>query len=87
MITNLKRAEGEYLIPNNTVRLSLAEQNMTLLEIIKREQIDILIFNSYKKKEIYELTKLNTTKTIFFCHSSIFFWIYRGEINFNYSQC
>lgn len=85
MITNLKRAEGEYLIPNNTVRLSLAEQNMTLLEIIKREQIDILIFNSYKKKEIYELTKLNTTKTIFFCHSSIFFWIYRGEINFNYS--
>ena len=85
LITNLKPQEGEYIIPNNTVRLSLIEQNMNLIEIIKREQIDILIYNFYKKKEMFELTKLNGTKTIFFDHSSVFFWIYRGEINFNYS--
>ena len=85
MITNLKPQEGEYIIPNNTVRLSLIEQNMNLIELIKREQIDILIYNFYKKKEMFELTKLNGTKTIFFDHSSVLFWIYRGEINFNYS--
>ena len=76
LITNLKPQEGEYIIPNNTVRLSLIEQNMNLIEIIKREQIDILIYNFYKKKEMFELTKLNGTKTIFFDHSSVFFWIY-----------
>ena len=85
LITNLKRQEGEYMIANNTIRLSLTEQNMNILEMIQKEQIDILIYNFYKKKEMFELIKLNKTKTIFFDHSSIFFWIYRGEINFNYS--
>ena len=85
LVTDLEHLDGEYIIPNNTVRLSLKEQNMTLFEIIKREQIDILIYNFYKAKEMLELTKLNRTKTIFFNHSSIFYWIYRGIINFNYT--
>ena len=65
LVTDLEHLDGEYIIPNNTVRLSLKEQNMTLFEIIKREQIDILIYNFYKAKEMLELTKLNRTNILF----------------------
>ena len=65
--------------------MDMAEQNLDIFEIIKKEKIDILIYNFYEKFEMYKLTEFEGTKTIFYDHSSIFFWIYLRKYNFKNS--
>ena len=76
LITKSKILEEEYIIPNDTIRFSLIELNMNIFDILKKEHIDILVYNLYRKEEMFKLTQLKRTKTIFYDHSSIFFWIY-----------
>ena len=72
----------EYPIPNNTIRISLQNQNISIFEAIEKYHIDILIYNFYEKKEIEKLNKLKNTKVIFYDHSSYFYWIYLNVHNF-----
>ena len=75
----------EYPIANNTIRISLQNQNISIFEAIEKYHIDILIYNFYEKKEIEKLNKLNNTKVIFYDHSSYFYWLYLNVHNFTNS--
>ena len=58
LITKKEIQLEEYIVPNNVNRISLAAKKINLIHAIKMENIDILIYNIYKKKEIYKLNKL-----------------------------
>ena len=85
LITKNGILDGAYSIPNNTIRIDLTEQNLDIFEIIKKEKIDILIYNFYEKYEMLKLSEYKGTKTIFYEHSSIFIWIYLKKYNFKNS--
>lgn len=82
LITNEGKSKGDYLIDQNIKRISLWEEKLTLKEAIKKNTIDILIYNFYDQTEINELNKLKKTKIICYDHSSYFFWIYQNIFNF-----
>ena len=77
--------EGEYPIPNSTIRINLKFRRLSLFNAIKRNNIDILIYNFYDRSEIKKLNKLDKTKVIFYNHSTYFYWIYLHVYNFKYS--
>ena len=85
LITVSSILEGEYSIPNNTKRISLYDEKIKIFELIEKEHIDIIIYNFYNIKEMNKFNKLNSTKVIYFDHSSYFFWIYRHIYSFNNS--
>ena len=89
LINYLLTIEGilpdEYPIANNTIRISLQNQKISIFEAIEKYHIDILIYNFYEKKEIEKLNKLNNTKVIFYDHSSYFYWLYLNVHNFTNS--
>ena len=85
LITKFNKCDGEYNVPKNTIRISLLEKRISLIELIKSNQIDILVYNFYNKSQINELNKLNITKILYYDHSSYFYWIYLNILNFNNS--
>lgn len=82
LITGQKKLEGEYFIPGNVHRLSLAEKKLSLFEAIETIKLDIIIYNFYNKSEINKLNHLKTTKSIVYDHSSFFLWIYQNRVKF-----
>lgn len=82
LITNSIKLDGEYYLPPTTKRISLFERNITLIEAIKYEKVDILIYNFFNIKQIEQLNKLTDIKIIYYDHSSFLFWIYRDIYNF-----
>ena len=62
LITVKNKSQGEYFIYPNIRRISLFEKKISLIEVIKTNHIDLLIYNYYSKSEIRELNKLTTTK-------------------------
>ena len=85
LITKKGKLEDEYSIPNETKRISLLEDNITLFEAIEKEDLDILVYNFYETGEIEKLNKLNKTKVIYYNHSSFLLWIYQQIYNFKYT--
>ena len=82
LITRNRKSEGEYKIPKNIKRICLSEQNKNLFDIIKQENIDIIVYNFYNKLDIEKLNSLKKTKAIFYDHSSFFYWIFTKRIHF-----
>ena len=82
LITKQRILDGEYLIPNNTKRISLAEKSISLFKALKEYHIDVLIYNFYDNSEIKKLNKLKRIKIIYYDHSSFLLWIYQGRTNF-----
>ena len=82
LITNLGILEGEYSIPTDVKRIMLYKEKKSLYEIIKTNNIDVLIYNFYHKSEIINLNKIKNTKIIYYDHSSFLYWIYRHYYNF-----
>ena len=82
LLTKKGKLEGEYSIPGTIQRIYLSEKKISLLQAIKINNIDILIYNFYEKSEIKELNKLKTTKIIYYDHSSYFYWIYLNNYKF-----
>ena len=42
-ITEHRKSEGEYSIPNNTIRICLSEGKKNLFDVLEKEHIDIII--------------------------------------------
>ena len=82
LLTKSDILEGEYPIPNKTKRISLLGKRTSLFEIIRKKNIDILIYNFYDKREIRKLNKLKKIKIIFYDHSSFLYWIYLKQYKF-----
>ena len=70
LITNKGLLEGEYIIPNNTKRIFLYDNKRNLIRAIRIHKIDILIYNTYVRKEIKKLNKLKNTKIIYYKFNS-----------------
>ena len=82
LITNQGILEGEYNIPKNIKRVFLYNYKRNLFRVLKKQHIDILIYNFYDTKEIEKLNKLKNTKVIYYDHSSFLYWIYNQYYNF-----
>ena len=75
----------EYPLSDNIIRISLLNHKRNLFKQIKKEKIDILIYNFYDIKEIKRLNKLKKIKVIYYNHSSYFFWLFHHIYNFEQS--
>lgn len=76
---NQKEKEpNEYKISNNINRVVIKNKNdvQYLLKKIKKKKIDLFIYQFPNLKEIKALNNLKNTKTIFYIHSSFFYWFY-----------
>ena len=80
LITDLRKSKGEYAIPKNTKRICLSEKKKNIFDIIRKEKLDIIIYNNYRKRDIKKLNSLNKTKAIIYNHSSFLYWIYSKVI-------
>ena len=76
LYTISNKNKNEYPIPNNIKRITLKNN---LLQKIKENQIDILIYQLSDIKEIEFLNKQKKIKVIFYIHSSIFYWFYTNK--------
>ena len=85
LITFTSILNDEYPLPNNIIRISLSNHKRNLFKEIKKEKIDILIYNFCDIKEIKRLNKLKKTKVIYYNHSSYFFWLFLHTYNFEQS--
>ena len=81
LFTRIDKENNEYFIPHDIKRIVIKNN---LMKIIRKNKIDILIYELYNIKEIESLTKVNDLKVIFYLHSSIFDWIYENYTNFKY---
>ena len=82
LVTKSDILEGEYFIPKNVKRIGLINRSNSLYYLIRKKNIDILIYNFYEKREIKKLNKIATTKIIYYDHSSFLYWIYLKHYKF-----
>ena len=83
LITDNKKSDGEYKIPNFINRICLSDKKKNIFDVINEEKLDIIIYNFYNLNVIKQLNSLNKTKTIFYNHSSFLYWVFNKKINFN----
>ena len=81
LITHEGISENEYPTPKNIHRICLSDQKINLFQAIRREHIDIIIYNSYEIDKITKLNNLKKTKVIAYDHSSYFLWLFLGQLN------
>ena len=73
LFTRKYKEENEYKIPDNIKRYYV---NHNIIKIIKRNKIDVLIYQLNYYEEIKILNKLKNIKIIFYQHSSFFYELY-----------
>ena len=81
LFTKSRRNKYEYKIPENTIRIQIFGTEDLKNKLIKN-QIDVFVYQSYNVNEMEMLNKLTNVKTIFYNHSSFWFWIYFNRIGF-----
>ena len=73
LFTKKEKEKNEYIIDENIPRF-IIKNNFT--EILIRQNINILIYQTYDVKDIKKLNKLKNIKTIFINRSCFLHWIY-----------
>ena len=69
--------EDDYTIPSNIKRIFIKDKKISNLIIeIKKKKIEILIYQFPHSLDINSLNKLKRIRTIFYIHSSLFYWIH-----------
>ena len=78
LFTQKEKEENEYEISANIKRVIIKNPKDTYLLIrnIYKNKIDIFIYQFPNQKEIKALNNLKDVKTIFYIHSSFFYWFY-----------
>ena len=79
LFTVLKREAGEYIIPNDIKRFVIKNN---LIQTLKKNKIDIIIYELDNLQEIELLNNLKRIKVIFYHHSSNFDWLYSNFTNY-----
>ena len=75
LFTSRFKEENEYNIPEGIKRIVIKND---IIKVIKKNKIDVLIYELDKIEEISFLNRFNNTKVIFYHHSSTFDWIYKN---------
>ena len=81
LFTRTRKNRYEYKIPENTNRI-LTYGNQELINQLIKYKIDVFVYQSYNGYEMELLNKLTSVKTIFYNHSSFWFWIYFNRAHF-----
>ena len=68
------KQKDEYAIDINIKRIKFERKN--LIKLIKLKQIDILLYQFFKYKEINELNKIKDLKLVVINHLCFLFWLY-----------
>jgi hypothetical protein len=79
LFTLQKRQENEFDVDKNIQRIVV---NNNLIELIKKTQIDILLYQLYDYKQIIELNKLEHLKIILINRSCFLHWLYYNKCYF-----
>lgn len=79
LFTRANKEENEYKIPEN-IKRDFVKKN--IIKIIKRNKIDVLIYQLNYYEEIRILNKLRNIKIIFYQHSSFFYELYSNFTSF-----
>ena len=79
LFTRTNKEENEYKIPEN-IKRNCVKNN--IIKIIKRNKIDILIYQLNYYEEISILNKLKNLNIIFYQHSSFFYELYSNYTSF-----
>ena len=74
LFTQKIKEDNEYEIPKYTKRILIKNNN--LIKEIKKNKIDILIYQLSNYTEMQLLNNLKKIKVIFYQHSCVFYWIY-----------
>ena len=72
----------EYKINENIKRKIIKKDTPNLIKEIKKNKIDIIIYQLYNPIELNILNKLQNVKTIFYIHSCFLTWIYLYRYKF-----
>lgn len=75
LFTRKFKEDNEYIIPDNVKRIQV---KYSLIRDIKKNKIDILIYQLDYINEIEEIINNQDLKIIFYIHSSTFDWIYNN---------
>jgi len=81
LFTKSRKNRYEYKIPENTKRIHTYGKKDLINQLIKYK-IDVFVYQSYNGYEMELLNKLTKVKTIFYNHSSFWFWIYFNKAQF-----
>ena len=79
LFTKKNKEDNEYSIPKNIKRIIINNNN--LIYEIKKNKIDIFIYQLSDYNEITLLNNLKKIKVIFYQHSCFFYWIYLDKFN------
>lgn len=80
---NIFEVENEYRIPKDVIRIKIIRDNPKyLIDRIKRNHIDIFIYQLSFIDEIKKLNELKGVKVIYYLHSSIFYYFYSLDFAF-----
>ena len=73
-----EKEENEYKISERIERVVIKNTDDTkfLIDKINKKKIDVFIYQFPIQREIKALNNLKNTKTIFYIHSSFFYWLY-----------
>ena len=77
LFTKRGKEKDEYQLPNNLKRITIKDD---LIKQIKKNKLDILIYQLSIHEEIEKLNNLHKVKVIFYLHLGVFDWIY-GNYN------
>ena len=75
LFTRKYKEDNEYFFPNNIKRIIIKND---LIKAIKKNRIDILIYELDEIKDILTLNNFSNIKVIFYHHSSTFDWLYEN---------
>ena len=81
LFTKSRKNRYEYKIPENTNRIH-TYGNQDLINQLIKYKIDVFVYQSYNAYEMDLVNKLTSVKTIFYNHSSFWFWIYFNSASF-----
>ena len=75
LFTRRYKEDNEYFFPDNIKRIIIKND---LIKAIKKNRIDILIYELDEIKDILTLNNFSNIKVIFYHHSSTFDWLYEN---------
>ena len=84
LFTQKEKQNNEYIIPNDIKRnIIVFPKFKNLLKNLKKNKIDILIFQFPNEYGINLLNNIKQIKILFFQHYSFFYWLYFNYTKFN----
>ena len=85
LFTINNKEENEYIIPKNIKRIIIKNYEINILiKQVKKNKIDILIYQFPLYKQIEKLNKLKNIKIIFYIHQCFLYWFYKDYTLFKY---